>query len=396
MTTEVYDHLANTSDSWYCTGFGNPNHSTVLYDIPTSMAYSVGSIYSSDSDKTCSTPSHTSAARLSDLHFDSTMSSIGSPTAASSPKPTTPSNHNNKKHFCIVTVNFQSIRKKGKDIVILVETISPDVIIGTETWLSSDISSSEFFNPSLGYNVYRNDRKSDAHGGVIIAVKNNLEFTNVTSGSNIEFIQLPKKKQMVIGAYYRPPDRVDDQYILKTYEEISALRSTHKKAVFIVSGDFNVPDIQWADNINIITGRIYPHRVSQRFLDLSHDLSLEQMVDFSTWNENTLDLVLTSHPAFMTRCKPPPPIGVRSDHDIVLFNTTHEVTRSRHPRRKILLWKKINQDNIKRACFDLCTSFLDRHFTTLDDMWSTFKTGLLGIIETHVPTKTSSSRFTHP
>lgn len=145
-------------------------------------------------------------------------------------------------------------------------------------------------------------------------------------------LQLPDKKQMVICGYYRPPDRVDESYLTHSYEEISALQSTYKKSIFIVSGDFNLPDIQWSDNTT--TGHSYPHRVSQNFLDLAHDLSLEQMVDFPTRYENTLDLVLTSHPAFMTCCKPLPPIG---DHDIVLYDSSHQVVRTRPPRRKILL-----------------------------------------------------------
>ncbi|MCG7876680.1 MAG: reverse transcriptase domain-containing protein [Candidatus Thiodiazotropha endolucinida] len=398
MSTEEFDQLANSSDSWYCPHCGNPNHSMVLYDIPASMADSVGSIYSSDEDATCSTPNLTHGHSLSDMHMDSSTFSLGSPAAASSPKPTPHISHNRQKHFRVVSVNFQSIRKKGRNIDVLVETVSPDVIIGTETWLSNDINSSEFFNPSLGYNVFRNDRKSDPHGGVLIAVKNNLEFTNVTSSSNIEFIsgtlQLPKKKQMVIGAYFRPPDRVDEEYLSQTYKEISSLKSTFKKAIFIIAGDFNAPDIQWSDNT--ITGNSYPRRVSQCFLDLTHDLSMEQMVDFPTRFENTLDLVLVSHPAFMTRCKPLPPIGNKSDHDIVLYDTTHQAVRLRPQRRKISFWKKVNPASIKSAISDLCKSCLDGNFSSLDDMWIAFKSGILDIIDKQVPSKLSSARFTHP
>ena len=168
-------------------------------------------------------------------------------------------------------MNYQSIRKNGKNIDVLVETTSPDVIIATKTWLNSEIKSSEFFYPSLGYNIYRNDRKSDAHGGVLIAIKNHLEFTNITSSANIEFLsgtlQLPQKKKMVIGVYYRPPDRVDEEYLSKTKEAISALKEKYKKAVFIISGDFNLPDIHWPSNS--IRGNAFPQRVSQRFLEIS-------------------------------------------------------------------------------------------------------------------------------
>ena len=393
MDTATYDHLADTSDPWLCPSCGTPNHSTILYDIPATTDDSIGSINSSDTDDTCSTPSHTSSLH-SQSKLNSTASSLGSP---SSPKPT-PVHTPRKKRLRIVTMNCKSICKKGKNIDVLVETTSPDVIIATETWLNSEIKSSEFFDPSLGYNIYRNDRKSDAHGGVLIAIKNHLEFTNVTSSADIEFLsgtlQLPQKKKMVIGAYYRPPDRVDEEYLYKTNEAISALRDKYKKAVFINSGDFNLPDIHWPSNS--IRGNAYPHRVSQRFLEISQDLALEQMVDFTTRNQNILDLVLTSHPAFMIRCSRLPPLGAKSDHDIVLYDSAHEVVRTRQPLRKILLWKNVDKESTKQACAELCHSFHGSTFSSVDDMWTFFKTGLLGILDSHIPSKTSSTRFTHP
>jgi hypothetical protein len=57
-------------------------------------------------------------------------------------------------------------RKKGKDISALVESVQPDIIMGTETWLSEDVCSSELFDTSLGFDIHRNDRVSDPHGGV--------------------------------------------------------------------------------------------------------------------------------------------------------------------------------------------------------------------------------------
>ena len=47
----------------------------------------------------------------------------------------------------ILVTNFQSVRKKGKHIDVLVESRRPDITFDTETWLSGDILSSYFFNP---------------------------------------------------------------------------------------------------------------------------------------------------------------------------------------------------------------------------------------------------------
>ena len=86
-------------------------------------------------------------------------------------------------------INFQSVRKKGKIIDVLVESTHPDIILGTETWLSGDIPSTYFFNPQLGYTVHRHDRPNDPHGGVLIAVKNDLELTNIQKGKEVELMQ---------------------------------------------------------------------------------------------------------------------------------------------------------------------------------------------------------------
>ena len=50
----------------------------------------------------------------------------------------------------------------------IVDSVKPDVLIATETWLSTSISSSEFFPP--GYNVYRKDRQ-DGYGVSFCLIK---------------------------------------------------------------------------------------------------------------------------------------------------------------------------------------------------------------------------------
>ena len=94
---------------------------------------------------------------------------------------------------------------------------------------------------------------------------------------------------MIIGSYYRPPNRTDDDYIIKIKEEISTLRKINKNAVFILGGDFNVPNINWQSN-DITGTKLYSKKVNQTYLDLAAEHSLEQMVDFPTRGDNTLDL----------------------------------------------------------------------------------------------------------
>ena len=68
-----------------------------------------------------------------------------------------------------------SIREKKSQFYTFISTNKPDIIVGTETWLTAEIHDNEYFPPELGYTVYRRDRSGQKGGGVIILV--NSKFT---------------------------------------------------------------------------------------------------------------------------------------------------------------------------------------------------------------------------
>ena len=387
------------------------NRSTVVYDLP--FADVDDKSLFTESDHSSQNPSGMISSSLSDVcseyssprptssDQDSSLSSIGSPTVASSPKPIhyTGGHLRKSKSLRFLCINFQSARKKGKDIATLVETVCPDVILGTETWLSPDVCSSEVFDDSLGYDIHRNDRSENPHGGVLIAAKKDLELHDVKCSKDVELISgtinVSKQKKMVISSFYRPPSKVDEGYLNKSSSEISNLRKDSKKSVFILGGDFNVPDISWKDN-TITSSKNYPRRVSQTYLDIASDLGLEQMVSFPTRGDNTLDLIFTSHPSYQERCKPLPPISAKSDHDIVLFDTAHQPVRARPKRRTIYLWKKADIDGIVKSLTAYGERFFNSSFTSVNSMWQDIKGAIDQAITDHVPTKRTPARHTHP
>ena len=127
-------------------------------------------------------------------------------------------------------------------------------------------------------------------------------------------IKLEGRKKMVLVAYYRPPHQTDETINRLYKHEIMELRNKHKKDIFVLTGDFNLPDINWSEQT--ISPNQYTVGTNQAYLDIASDNGLEQIVDFPTRNENTLDLIFTSHPSYKQRCKPIPAIG-NSDHDSV-------------------------------------------------------------------------------
>ena len=68
---------------------------------------------------------------------------------------------------------------KKPDILELIDEEEPDIIAGTETWLNTDISSSEFFPPS--YQILRQDRIGSSHGGALLAIKSELSVERIDS-----------------------------------------------------------------------------------------------------------------------------------------------------------------------------------------------------------------------
>ena len=408
MKSAEYDNLADTSIPWYCPHCDSLNRSTIIYDVPIlqdnechSSMNSSAMINStrSTSDSRSSTSSIPSEDPQADLS-NSTFSSIGSPVQASSPKPPQQVRKRNiKKSLRILNINFQSARKKSKYISTVIETTKPDIILGTETWLSDDIRSSEVFDSNLGFEVHRNDRPNNPHGGVLIAVKTELNITEVTSSKTTEFIsgtlKLSDNKKMVIGAYYRPPSRNDDQYLKDTRSEFESLRRKHKQAKFIIGGDFNLPDISWQNN-TIRNSASYPKKVNQHYLDLVSDLDLEQMVSTPTRQNNILDLIFTSHPSFTERCKTLPPISEKSDHDIVLFDVSMQPVRARPKRRTIFLWDKADIQGIKSSLATFRDKFMETNFQTVEQMWQSFRSAVDSAKDKYVPVRKTASRFTHP
>ena len=138
---------------------------------------------------------------------------------------------------------------------------------------------------------------------------------------------------------------VDEQYLSAPFTEFTDLRKQYKNSMYILAGDFNIPDIDWK-GLTIKNTNQYPLQVSQTFLDIALDMSLEQIVDFPTRGDNQLDLVFTSHPSHKVRCKPLPPIGLKSDHDVVLLDTSLQAVRAKPVKRKIYLWKKADTEGI--------------------------------------------------
>ena len=300
MSTSEFSNIGHSSAAWICPSCSRPNNSSLIYSVPgedaddTSKTDSVPinlsthpSMLDSISDISMPSRSSTSTEPYSDTSF---ASADQSHVFTSSPK-TAPRTHT-KKSLRVLNVNFRSLRKKGKLLEAIILDTDPDIIIGTETWLDKDIHPSEILPNGLGYNIQRRDRPESPHGGVLIAVKKALQFSDIYCSQDVELIsgtvKMNSKSSITVVAYYRPPDKTDKAYLTKTREEIARLREKSKRNIFLLGGDFNLPDIKWATLQ--VEGSQNPFRVNKSFFDMTADNSLEQIVSFPTRKDKLASL----------------------------------------------------------------------------------------------------------
>jgi hypothetical protein len=96
-------------------------------------------------------------------------------------------------------------------------------------------------------------------------------------------------------------------------ELITALTSlvTGKKQ-YIILGDFNFPNINWAT-------QIAENDIGQNFLEFANTHGLKQVIDFPTRENNFLDILLMNDISCLTWCEQAPPFS-NSDHSTVEFS----------------------------------------------------------------------------
>ena len=70
--------------------------------------------------------------------------------------------------------------------------------------------------------MQRRDRKSDKLGDVLIAFRRDLRLGNISRSDSTELISGTvslSNQKMAVAANYRPPDRVDEEYINNTMKK---------------------------------------------------------------------------------------------------------------------------------------------------------------------------------
>lgn len=201
--------------------------------------------------------------------------------------------------------NAQGLRSFVNDFYLNSTSCFYDIVLLTETWLTSGIQSEELFDNS--FNVYRCDRStSNSHkkggGGVLIAVKSTYdsELIDFPDSSSIEALAVRvcvNGKKLIIYCAYIPPCSNVEIYAkhLSACESLSEFAGLND--ILVVTGDFNLPQIGWSiddENVPCLIPCNVTSEVETLFTDTLAGLNLSQINGIFNNRGRLLDLIYTT------------------------------------------------------------------------------------------------------
>lgn len=297
-----------------------------------------------------------------------------------------------KKNLRIMVVNCRSLEKKRAEFATIVNYVKPDIICGTESWLKTDMQHKEVFPD--GYTYYRKDRCSLA-GGVFILVHNSLVSSVQTEwDTNCEIlwckIHLQQRRDLIVGCFYMPHRNQPDLNALETsLQKITASRQRQ----IILAGDFNCPDVNW--NSGAVPPGAPERTVQESLVEITTAAYLTQIHEEPTREDNILDLIFTSNPSLNKSSKSIPGI---SDHSIIVADFDIHPHRTKEKPRKQYLYSKAKWEDLNSEVQQLSgvISTMREEGSSVDDMWTCFKSSLMAAVERYIPSSLRRSNYGLP
>ncbi|KAF4520818.1 hypothetical protein B566_EDAN007113, partial [Ephemera danica] len=218
-----------------------------------------------------------------------------------------------------------------------------------------------------GYTIFRKDRESSAHGGVLTAVKSDIVSERVenleTSAEIIWTSVTTQNSKILVGTGYRSPNASDsvNNDMLTSLELARAVQMDYEH--LILMGDFNL-------NIDWCAPCVARNTLASHFLCAFNDLFLTQLVSQATRIvgnvRSILDLVFCTAPDFVENLSIIP--GV-SDHCAIVFNFDCFPKRYKAPSRHVYNFKRVNWEKLSNSF----RSNLPIDFSTFVDVDSAYE-----------------------
>ena len=140
---------------------------------------------------------------------------------------------------------------------------------------------------------------------MLIDVKSELPCSLVYKSMTSELLSikfhLRKSASTMISAFYRPTNCVSAESVkCVDDDELHSIRINNPNCEFWVSGDFNLPDIDWSNHT--IKSYQHPKSMSLEFLNLPFCCDLEQKESMPSRGNNIINLFFTTYPSLVDKC----------------------------------------------------------------------------------------------
>ncbi|KAL3854785.1 hypothetical protein ACJMK2_014034 [Sinanodonta woodiana] len=153
----------------------------------------------------------------------------------------------------------------------------------------------------------------------------------------------------------------------------------------ILSGDFNLPTIDWNTN-TVKDNPQYESIMNTKLAEITTNNDLQQMVTEATRGNNILDLIFTTNPALVHNIEIHPGM---SDHGVIIADINLKAKISKKKQREVHLFKKADWDNLKTDVEQELTKVLKDQgkveTSTTEDIWLFLKKPIMNAVNKHIP-----------
>ncbi|KAL3853831.1 hypothetical protein ACJMK2_017332 [Sinanodonta woodiana] len=201
-------------------------------------------------------------------------------------------------------------------------------------------------------------------------------------------LNIQGSQQLIIGSFYRQPS--SQLNILEELEKsVETVLKTDNGRLpnAILSGDFNLPSIDWNTN-TVKDNPQYGSVMNTELVEITTNNDLQQMVTEATRGNNILDLLFTTNPALVYNIEIHPGM---SDLGVIITDINLKAKTSKKKPRKVHLFKKADWDNFKTDVEQELTKFLKDQekveTSTTEDLWLFLKETIMNAVNKHIPQK---------
>ena len=242
IDSNSYNLLGRSDLTWHCVICANANDSIIAFDL-----HGIGSMSQQNQNISCETSDY-----LHNISTPTSQTKVLKPIHTSTPTRASKQDKHIRRPLRFLNINCYHLTAKVAELDNLIQTTRPDIVFGTESWLTPSISNTEVF-PN-GFTVYRRDRPQgewdkESGGGIFILVANSLtshEVPELHMGyENIWVkVKIQGRRTLLLSCFYHPHTGYTES--MQAFVKSASTASLHyPNAIIVAGGDFNLPGWNW-------------------------------------------------------------------------------------------------------------------------------------------------------